>query len=85
MEHHDLLHEFPDHRETIHALKTGNAHFARLFEKYHALDREVRNLEDRVTAASEEHEEQLKRQRLALKDELYQMIRAAEATPGDAA
>lgn len=81
MEHHDLLHELPDHRETIHALKIGNAHFARLFEKYHDLDRAVRNAEERVAATSEEHEEQLKRQRLALKDELYAMILEAERKP----
>jgi uncharacterized protein YdcH (DUF465 family) len=78
LEHHDLLHELPEHRETIHALKTGNAHFARLFEKYHALDRSVRNAEERVAATTEEHEEQLKRQRLALKDELHAMILEAE-------
>lgn len=78
-EHHDLLHEFPDHRDTIHDLKVSNAHFARLFEEYHALDREVRRAEDRVEATSEEHEEELKRRRLQLKDELYTMIRAAEA------
>ncbi|MEX0759511.1 MAG: DUF465 domain-containing protein [Tistlia sp.] len=78
MEHHDLLHELPEHRETIHSLKTGNAHFAKLFATYHELDRSVRNAEDRVEATSEEHEEQMKRQRLALKDELYAMILAAE-------
>lgn len=81
MEHHDLLRELPDHRETIHALKIGNAHFARLFEKYHELDRAVRNAEERVEATSEEHEEQLKRQRLALKDELHAMILEAERKP----
>lgn len=78
-EHHDLLHEFPDHRDTIHDLKVSNAHFARLFEEYHVLDREVRRAEDRVETTSEGHEEELKRRRLQLKDELYAMIRAAEA------
>lgn len=82
MEHHDLLHELPEHRATIHELKTGNAHFARLFEQYHDLDRSVRNAEDRVAATTEEHEEQLKRQRLALKDQLYAMILEAEGKSG---
>lgn len=84
MDHHDLLHELPEHRDTIHALKTGNAHFARLFEKYHDLDRSVRNAEERVTATSEDHEEQLKRERLALKDQLHAMILEAEGKPAGA-
>ncbi|SMF23818.1 hypothetical protein SAMN06265365_108135 [Tistlia consotensis] len=84
MDHHDLLHELPEHRATIHALKTGNSHFARLFEKYHELDRTVRNAEERIPATSEEHEEQLKRERLALKDELYAMILEAEGKPAQA-
>ncbi|NBB83470.1 MAG: DUF465 domain-containing protein [Alphaproteobacteria bacterium] len=78
-EHHDLLHEFPDHKQTIHDLKVGNAHFAKLFDEYHHLDREVRRAEDRVEATTDAHEEELKRRRLQLKDELWAMIQAAEA------
>lgn len=33
VEKHDLLHELPEYREQIHTLKTGNAHFARLFDE----------------------------------------------------
>jgi len=29
-EKHDLLHEFPEHRETIHKLKMGNPYFSRM-------------------------------------------------------
>lgn len=78
-EHHDLIHEFPEHRETIHELKVSNAHFAKLFEEYHNLDREVRRAEDRIDATTDEHEEELKRRRLQLKDELYAMIRQVES------
>jgi uncharacterized protein YdcH (DUF465 family) len=78
-EHHDLIHEFPEHRETIHELKVSNAHFAKLFEEYHNLDREVRRAEDRIDATTDEHEEELKRRRLQLKDELYTMIRQVES------
>ena len=31
-EKHDLIHELPEHRETIHNLKMTDDHFARLFE-----------------------------------------------------
>ncbi|MGO1117916.1 YdcH family protein [Rhodovibrionaceae bacterium A322] len=78
-ENHDLLHELPDHKATIHDLKTTNSHFSRLFDEYHDLDREVRRAEGRVDVITEEQEEMLKRKRLALKDELFSMIQKAEA------
>lgn len=40
-EHHDLIHEFPEHREKIHNLKMTNEYFRELFHEYHKLDREV--------------------------------------------
>lgn len=76
-EHHDLIHEFPEHRERIHVLKTSNAHFARLFEEYHKLDRQVRRIEDEIEPTSDAYLETLKKQRLQLKDELYRMLSAA--------
>ena len=36
VEKHDLLHEFPESKDTIHELKTNNRHFARLFDQYHS-------------------------------------------------
>ena len=78
-EHHDLVHELPEHRETIHTLKIENAHFARLFDQYHQLDKEIRRAEQEIDVISDEHAEELKRKRLALKDELFAMIRKHEA------
>ena len=31
---HDIAHEFPEHLEKIHSLKTTDAHFAKLFDEY---------------------------------------------------
>ncbi|MBD3620311.1 MAG: YdcH family protein [Chromatiales bacterium] len=76
-EHHDLLHEFPEHRERIHALKTQDAHFAKLFDEYHALDRELRRVQQEIETPSDEVVEDLKKQRLHLKDQLYARITAA--------
>ena len=72
---HDLLHEFPEHRETIHNLKMDNAHFARLFDEYHEIDHEVHRIETGVENTSDEYLEERKKMRLYLKDELYRMIR----------
>jgi len=76
LEHHDLVHEFPEHREKIHVLKTSHAHFAKLFDEYHVATREVERLEGEGTPVTDETFEALKKQRLKLKDELYAMLQA---------
>lgn len=74
IEKHDLLHDLPEHRDRIHALKLGNAHFAKLFAAYHDTDHAVHRIETGAEAASDERLEGLKRERLHLKDALYAMI-----------
>ncbi len=76
---HDLLHEFPESKETIHELKTTNTHFARLFDKYHDKDHEVYRIENGAENASDDYLEVRKKERLKLKDELFQMIKQHEA------
>ncbi len=73
-EHHDLVHEFPEYRDKIHEMKTANAHFAKLFEEYHEVDREVRRIEQEVETPSDEYAEEQKKKRLALKDALFAML-----------
>ncbi len=76
-EKHDLVHELPEYRDTIHALKTNNAHFAKLFDEYHEIDHEIHRIETGVETPSDEYAEELKRKRLLLKDELFAMIKSA--------
>ena len=76
IENHSLSHEFPELKERIHVLKTSDRHFARRFDEYNDLDREVRRLEDEGSPKADETMEDLKKKRLALKDELYQMLTA---------
>ena len=73
-EKHDLVHELPEHRGTIHNLKMNNNHFARLFEEYHEVDHEVHRIETGVENTSDDYLEERKKVRLHLKDELYRMI-----------
>ena len=77
IEKHDLVHELPEYRDQIHTLKTSNNHFARLFDQYHDVDHEVRRIEEGAETASDEHLEERKKVRLALKDELFEMLKAA--------
>lgn len=76
IEKHDLLHEFPQYREAIHALKSTDRHFARLFEQYHELDHEVRRIEEGAENTGDDYLENRKKERLQLKDELYGMLKA---------
>ena len=76
-EKHDLIHELPEHRETIHNLKMTDNHFARLFDEYHEVDHEVHRIETNVETTSDEYLEEKKKQRLHLKDELLKMIKNA--------
>ena len=74
---HELHEEFPDAADALHALKTTNAHFTRLAEAYHSVNREIHRVETQVTPASDEALEELKKQRLHLKDEIAAMLAAA--------
>lgn len=73
---HELAAEFPQDVERIHALKLANAHFARLCEQYHEVNRAIHRAETRVEAMGEQQESALRRQRLALKDEIAAMLAA---------
>lgn len=76
IDNHTLINEFPQLKDKIHALKTSDNHFARRFAEYNDLDREVRRLEGEGSPKADETMEELKRKRLTLKDELYQMLTA---------
>ena len=78
-EHHGLIHEFPEYREEIHKLKMTNDHFRELFDEYHKLDREVFRVENNIEPRSDMTLEDLKKRRLALKDELFQMLRQSKS------
>lgn len=76
LDKHDLHHEFPEFNDAIHALKVGDAHFASLFAQYHDVDREVHRIETGIENTADSYLEQRKKERLALKDALFQKLRA---------
>ena len=79
IEKHDLHREFPEFEQEIHQLKTTNAHFARLFKEYHDKDHEVHRIEQGVENTSDDYLETQKKQRLLLKDQLFTMLKQAQA------
>ena len=77
IENHSLINEFPEMRDRIHALKVSDNHFARLFGEYDEVDHAVHRIESGAEAAADDRLEQLKKKRLSLKDELYNLLKKA--------
>lgn len=74
---HSLVNELPEFKDRIHALKTSDRHFQKLFDEYHDIDKDIHRLESEDSPVSDEHMESLKKQRLLLKDQLYVMLQAS--------
>ena len=66
-----MFHEF---RDLISELKSSDRYFQNLFEKHHALDQKIKNMEARLLSGSPEEIEVLKKKKLAIKDELYALL-----------
>lgn len=73
--HHDLGLEFPEFKDKLHEMKTHNEHFSRLYDEYQEIDKELFRIEEEIETPSDEYTEGLKMRRLALKDELYAMLK----------
>ena len=79
VDHHDLHTEFPEMADAIDALKSGNVHFAKLFATYHRLTGRVEDLEENDMPVADFTIEDMKKQRVKLKDELYHILLAYRA------
>jgi uncharacterized protein YdcH (DUF465 family) len=71
---HELAEEFPDQIDRIHDLKTSNAHFAKLFDEYHDINRAIHRAETDIEPTDDFNLEDMKKKRLALKDEIAGML-----------
>ncbi len=70
---------FPEYRDLITQLKTTDRHFMNLFDKHNDLDQKIKNMEAHIEHATSVEIETLKKEKLALKDEMYQLLRKASA------
>ncbi|MEY3670407.1 MAG: hypothetical protein RI904_63 [Pseudomonadota bacterium] len=71
---------FPEYRELISKLKTSDHHFAKLFEKHNELDAKIKRMDEGIDPTTPEGIEELKKQKLHLKDQLYSvLLKAAKA------
>lgn len=67
---HELAEMFPDDQARLHELKIGDAHFAKLEETYHALNREIHRAETDIEPVADHVLEEMKKRRLAMLDEI---------------
>lgn len=71
---------FPEYRDLITRLKGHDAHFTRLFDKHNELDQQIKNKEAHIDPGSQIEIEQLKKEKLLLKDQLYGILRQASTS-----
>lgn len=73
---HELAEEFPELAEAMAALRQSDSHFSKLSDRYHTLNREIHRAETDVEPTSDAHMVEMRKERLALKDEIYAYLKA---------
>ena len=71
---HELAEEFPDKVDKIHDLKVSDPEFRQLFDDYHTVNRAIHRAETNVEPTDQFHEEEMRKQRLRLKDQIARML-----------
>lgn len=71
---HELAEEFPDKVDAMHALKQSDAHFARLSDEYHEINRTIHRAETNVEPMEDLAAVELRKQRAQLKDEIWGIL-----------
>ena len=77
--HHDLETEFPDMRDAIDALKAEGGYIGGLLGRYNRLTGKVEDLEEHDMPIADFTLEDMKKARVKLKDEIFQLLRAFRA------
>ncbi len=73
---HDLAHEFPQHLEKISRLKAADAHFASLVAQFDVHNHSITQYEQGKESIADDALEVMKKKRLELKDEIYQILKS---------
>ena len=68
---------FPEYRDLISHLKTSDHHFSRLFDQHNSMDQKIKNMESHIEAGTHEEIENLKKEKLLLKDQMYAILKKA--------
>ncbi len=74
---HELIEEFADKIETMQALKQSDAHFAKLYDEYHVVNRAIHRAETNVEPTDDLHMQEMRKERMALKDQISAVLNTA--------
>ena len=75
-EQQSLEEELPEFTAEIKKLRAENSHFEKLYAQLEKLDNEIHRHEADIEPISDEHMEELKKNRLSIKDEMHDMLMA---------
>lgn len=81
-EHHDIAHEFPDLEDVLATLRAKDSEFDAMVKRHDEVDNEIRELEEKQLPISDEEIEKMKYERAALKDRIFEQLRAARDAQG---
>ena len=74
MEKHDLLHEFPEHKERIHELKISDDSFRKLFDEYDSVNHDIHRIESGAESTVDQVLNDLRIKRVHLKDQIAYIL-----------
>lgn len=72
---HELAADFPEFADQLHVLKLTDAHFQTLADRYHQINRSVHRAETNIEPTTDERLINMRKQRMALKDEIYGILK----------
>ena len=71
----ELIDMFPEQADKIHELKAENGEFARIFDEYHDVTREIHRGETNIEPMDDFHLEDLRKRRLQMLDRVTSILK----------
>jgi len=71
---HELAEDFPGEHDKIAKLRAENAHFAKLADEYHEINRAIHRAETDVEPTDDVHMTDMRKLRMRLKDQIAAML-----------
>ncbi|MDF2158371.1 YdcH family protein [Algoriphagus sp. CAU 1675] len=75
---HQLTDAFPEFADRIHKLKVTDPDFNKLYDEYDKLDHEIYLIETDASPASDETLNQLRLERVQLKDAIFELLKQTQ-------
>ncbi|MBP1845969.1 uncharacterized protein YdcH (DUF465 family) [Rhizobium petrolearium] len=75
---HHLAEEFPEYAVQMRHLRERDGHFHRICSEYEDVNHQIHKAETNIEPCDDIRMEEMRKRRLALKDEIYGMLTRAE-------